>query len=198
MLRSIALWIIEKLYPLTYEKITLDKINSKLIRPVPGLIIDGVQYWEFIQIADMPEARRAHYAYLRDEMSTGIDRAMLSKYIEELKKANAASDVNRIGSLLFMLEDTITNVTTVEGLYNMASLAWFDPSEDLRGYDHDYAQRKIRKFKDFADKGFFFARLLQDTLKISGELLPTDIDQFLRESAVKLNAYQRIISGQTE
>ena len=75
MIRKLILWIIirlnpsttqkleviEKLYPLTYQPTTLDKVNNKLIRPVPGLLIDGVQYWEFVNLADMPEARRMHY-----------------------------------------------------------------------------------------------------------------------------------------
>ena len=197
MIRKILLRIIEWLYRRTYEQVTLDKVNQKLIRPVPGLIIDGVQYWEFVQIADMPESRRTHYSYLRDEMVMGVDRELLLKYVEELKKANAGHDVNRIGSLLFMLEDTLANVTTIESLYNLASLVYFDPREDLKGYDYDYARQKIERFKALPDKNFFFEILFQQTLKLSSQSLPRDIRQFLRENEVKLNAYKRMLFAQT-
>src|SRR5690242_9624173 len=116
MRRKILLWLIERLYKMAYEPTTfetLDPINKKLIRPVPGLVINGVQYYEFVQIADMPEQRRAVYMDVRREMSMGIDNKLLLEYIAKIKDANnkkEGADVSRIGSLLFMLEDTIMNI----------------------------------------------------------------------------------------
>ncbi|MFN8691001.1 MAG: hypothetical protein ACK5XL_13445, partial [Cyclobacteriaceae bacterium] len=78
MLRKLCLYIIEKLYRYTYEPVQLDRINSKLIKPVPGLVIEGVQYYEFANVADMPEGRRAHYNYLRDELAMGADRELIN------------------------------------------------------------------------------------------------------------------------
>lgn len=198
MLRKLLLKLIAWLYSITYEKYTLDKINSKLIRPVPGLIIDGEQYWEFVQVADMPEGRRAHYNTLREEMTMGIDRSMLLEYVAKLKEANQANDVNRIGALLFTLEDIVTNITTVESLYHLASLAYFTEREDLTAFDYDLSQQKVKAFKQLQNKSFFFDRLLRETLKISGDQLPQDIETFLLEGAAKLRAYQMILRGGTE
>jgi len=197
MIRKILLLLIEWLYKLTYQKLTLDKINSKIIRPVPGLIINGKQYWEFANVADIPEGRRTHYSSLREEMNMGIDRAQLLEYIEQLKLANDKTESSRIGSLLYMLEDTIKNITTIEAIYNIASLAYFDGQEDLTTYDIDYAQQKIALFKQLPDKGFFFDRLLRETLKFSGEQWQQDTAAFLVEGAAKLRAYNRIVHGGT-
>lgn len=199
MWRKIILWIVEKLYPFTYEPVTLDKVNGKLIRPVPGLIIEGKQYYEFVSVADMPEARRTHFSYMREETIMGIDRELQFNIINKLKEANQANDVNQIGHILFMWEDTLKNITTVENLYNIASLAYFDRQEDLANYDLDYAQQKIKLFKSVENKGFFFSRLLQETLKVSSESLLHDIEELLKVNAVKLQVYrQQMSSGATD
>jgi hypothetical protein len=193
MMKKLILKLIEFLYPFTYTPVTLDKLNKKLIRPVPNLIIDGKQYYEFVQVADMPETRRTHYSYLREEMIMGIDRELQMKIITQLKEALNKQEFGRASSVLYMWEDTLKNITTIESLYNIASLMYFDEQEDVGTYDLDYAAMKIAKFKTVFDKGFFFARLLQESLKISGESLQQDMQQLLRENAVKLEAYRRIL-----
>lgn len=198
MLRKLCLYIIEKLYRYTYEPVQLDCINSKLIKPVPGLVIEGVQYYEFANVADMPEGRRAHYNYLRDELAMGADRELLNRFIDQLKEANNKADTSRIGSLLWMLEDIVNNLTTTEALFNIASLLYFDEQEDLAVYDVDYNKLKIDRFKSLPDKGFFFDYLLRQSLKISGEALPADIKEFLAANARKLQAFNRILGTKTE
>jgi hypothetical protein len=196
-MRKLILKLIEWLYPFTYEKLTLDKVNGKLIRPVPNLIINGRQYYEFVQVADMPEGRRTHYSYLREEMIMGIDRELQYKIIGQLKDALNKNEAGRAGTVLYMWEDTLKNITTIENLYNIASLIYFDEQEDLSTYDLDYAAQKIALFKRLPDKGFFFSRLLRESLKVSGELLQQDMDQLLKENALKLQTYRRILSGET-
>jgi hypothetical protein len=198
MLKRLIIRLIAFLYRFTYEAVTLDKINQKMIRPVPGLVINGVQYFEFINAGDMPQARLVHFNYLREEISMGIDRVSMNEYLDQLEAANKEQNVNRIGSLLFMLRDTVNNITTVESLYNLATLWYFDPKEDIATYDYDYNERKKALFKSFHDKGFFFGRLLQHALKHTGLSLPADIQRFLNENAVKASAYRQILSGRTE
>lgn len=197
MVKKILLYCIGFLQRMCYEKITLDKINSKLIRPVPQLIIDGRQYYEFVNAADMPQARLVHYTYLREEMSMGIDRTTLNEYFDRLLEANKTSDTNRIGSLLFMAKDTVNNLTTVESLFNMATLWYFDKDEDISTFDYDYNQVKLKSFKAFHDKGFFFGRLLEVSLKHTGLSLPADTQQFLNVNEAVLTAYSRIRGAQT-
>lgn len=196
-MKKILLYLIQWLQRFSYEKITLDKVNSKLIRPVPQLIINGKQYYEFVNAADMPQARLVHYTYLREEMSMGIDRGTLNEYFDQLLAANDEKNTNRIGSLLYMAKDTINNLTTVESLFNMATLWYFTKDEDISTFDYDYNQVKLKSFKAFPDKGFFFGRLLEVSLKHTGLSLPADIQHFLNENAVKLRAYNQIRSGPT-
>lgn len=198
MKRKILLWLIERLYRLAYEPINLDNVNRKLVKPVPGLVIDGVQYFQFVNVADMPHMRLVHYNYMREEMVMGIDRELQLKIIDRILAANQERDHNTVGAVAIMFRDIVTNITTVESLYNVASLIYFDAREDIAGYDFDYNQAKIAKFKTIRDKSFFFSHLLQNSLKIKSGTLPADINQYLNENAVKLKAWKSILSELTE
>jgi hypothetical protein len=188
-------WLIGILMRLSYRKLTLDKVNQKLIKPVPGLIIDGVQYYQFVQVADMPQNRFVHYMQFSQELSMGIDRNTLKDYIREVILANNKADASRIGSLMYMLEDTIDNITPVESLYNIASLVYFDKQEDISCYDLDYNAEKIKLFKKLPDKGFFFRTLLENNLLNTTVPPSSDTVDYLIKSVVKLKAYAQILSG---
>lgn len=195
MKQRILLSIIGWLTRLTHERVTVDTINHKLIRPVPGLVIDGRQFYEFVQPSDMPQGRLVHYGYLRDEMAMGIDRKLLMEYVEKVRANAKDHNYDAIITCMFMLEDTLKNITTIESLYNLASLWYFDKTEDLSTYDFDYAQQKIAGFKAFPNKGFFFTNLLQHGLRLTGESLPPDIVDYLNKNAQRLKSWQRILSA---
>lgn len=197
-MKKLLLKLATFLYSLSYERISLDKVNSKLIRPVEGLVIDGVQYYEFVNVADMPQERFVHYLHLRQELSMGIDRETLSRYVDEFILANDKDEKSRIGALAYMLKDTLSNCTPLEAMYNMAALVYFDKREDLKCYDQDYNTLKIQAFKKLKDQGFFFERLLRRGLKTTGEQSPEDIAKYLSQSAVKLKAYRQMLFGDSE
>lgn len=202
MKNRIINWLIEKLYRWSYEPINLDSLNKKLIKPVPNLVIDGVQYWQFVNIGDMPKMRLVHYSYMREEMVMGIDRELqlkvLGKIKDALKNPDMPSAIDSARGFIWMFEDMLANITTVEALYNVASVLYFDPKEDIANYDFDYNQAKIKKFKTIKDKGFFFSHLLQHSLKITADKMPPDMQKFLNENAVKLNTWLSILSEPTE
>lgn len=198
MKRRILLWLIQRLHRMLYEPVTLDKVNQKLIRPVPGLIVNGVQYYEFVNTGDIPRMRLVHYNYMREEMVMGIDRELQMRIIDKILDANEKGEKNRVGALGFMFKDIVSNITTVEALYNVASVLYFDLKEDIATYDLDYNHEKIKGFKAFRDKSFFFFYLLQSSLKTTPDKMPNDIQQFLNENAVRLRAWMSILSEETE
>ncbi|MBL6448576.1 hypothetical protein JMN32_19855 [Fulvivirga sp. 29W222] len=195
MINKLLLSLISFLYKLTYEGVYLDGVNKKMIRPVPKLIIDGKQYYEFVQPADIPQNRFVHYLDFRDESQMGMDRTTLNKYFSAIKEANDSGEVSRVGSLVYMAQSSINDCTPIEVLYNMASLMYFDKDEDISCYDLDYNQDKITKFKSLPDKSFFLKTLLEQSLKITGKSLPKNIDQYLKLSMVKLRAYNQTLYG---
>lgn len=182
----------------THEPLRLDKLNQKMIRPVEGLVIDGNQYYEFVSSADMPEARFVHFNHLRQELAQGMDIATGNKYLEEMKVANNTNDRSRNGALIYMMQDTMNNCTPLESLYNIAALIYFEKFEDLSCFDNDYNAAKIKAFKAYPNQGFFLSRLILKGLKNVGKESPEDIQKYLRASAVKLKAYQQMLSERSE
>lgn len=182
----------------THEPLLLEKVNQKMIRPVEGLIIEGKQYYEFVNTADMPEARFVHYLDLNKELSSGIAREEHNEYLEQMKVANNADDRSKVGALIYMLQDQLNNCTPLEVLYKLAALVYFDKDEDISCFDADYNQRKIKLFKQLPNQGFFFARLLGKGLKSVGVESPEDIEKYLRKSAVRINAYRQMLAEMRE
>lgn len=193
MWRKILLKIISWLYSFTYERITLDKVNQKLIRPVPELILLGNQYYEFVNIADMPETRRMEYNSLREEAVMGISRELLINIFDGIITANDNNEKSKVGTEAFLAKDMLRNITSKEILYKMASLMYFTEDEDISLYDLDYNNEKIKLFKRVENQGFFFGRLLDNGLKNTGDPLRADIQKYLKESEVKEKAYLQLL-----
>lgn len=190
MIRSLAAWMISKLTPLAYERITLDQVNQKLIEPVVGL--DG--YYKFVNVADMPKGRFVHYLNLTERLKLNIDEADLIRYLDQMSLAVQRKEEGKYLALDYMLRDLVQTCTPVETYYWMAALYYFDRKEDLKSFDYDYNIRKVEYFKSLPDTSFFLARLIV-SLQKSGELLVEDIKSSLQEVQAKTDQYNRILSG---
>ncbi len=193
MLKKFLKWLIVLLSKWAYEPVTLDKLNKKVIEPVPGLFVLGKQAYRFANQADMPQARFAHFLSFHNELKMGIDAQLLNEYIDKTVEANDSGQRSEIGQLMFMLKDTVNNCTPIESLYHVAALMFFNEDEDLTCYDFDYNERKIADFKRHPDQSFF----LKSTLEFSsepGESLPGNIEDSLALSMEKLRLYKRMLS----
>jgi hypothetical protein len=181
----------------THEPLKLDKINSKMIRPVDGpdgpMVIEGKQYYEFVNAADMPQARFIHYLDINRELTSGVAREDAKNFLEQMKLANNDGDASKLGVLIFMLEDLILNSTPMDVLYKLAALVYFDKDEDLSCFDGDYNARKVKLFKALPNQTFFLSRLLSKGLRTLGVESPKDIEKSLREAAVKIRAYREML-----
>lgn len=189
MMKSIAARLAKFFTKLSYQPFTLDQVNRKLIEPVPDL----PGYWRFVNPGDMPEARFVHYLHYVKQLAMNIDEDLLLKYLEGFKEAFEKGDKAKFYAYEFMLRDTLQHVTPVETYYWMSALLYFDEQEDVSCFDHDYNSRKVAYFKSLPNQTFFLSALIRH-LKGSGEVLLEDIQESLRASQVKADAYERILS----
>jgi len=189
MLRRLILLLIEWLTKLTYEPLTLDKLNKKLIEPVSGLLINGQQYYKFVNVADMPPARFIHYINFNKEFSQGFSTNSLDELFDNIAKANNAGDQSQIGQLVYMGKDILNNCTPVEAMFRLASLCYFTREEDLSCYDVDLNHRKILDFKAQPNQTFFLSRLATN-LTLFGEASLNEVEGYLKQSLAKLSYYQ--------
>jgi len=189
MIKRFASKLIEWLTPMAYEAITLDKVNKKLIQPLPGL----PGYYKFAAPADMPQGRFIHYLHLTKRLDLNVDEQLLNTYLDGLTKAFENGDSGKFNGLVFMLRDTLANVTPVETYYWIAALLYFDKKEDLTTFDFDYNQKKVAHFKSLPNQSFFLATLIKHCQGIGEASLP-DIEAFLKGSQVKAESYRRILT----
>lgn len=176
--------------PLAYEKLTYDKVNRKLIEGLPGL----PGYYRFVSPADMPQGRFVHYLHLVKRLSLNVDEAMLNRYVEAFKQAFEARDAGKFHSAVFMLQDTLKNVTPVETYYWIAALMYFRKDEDLSTFDFDVNKRKVDYFKGLPNQTFFLATLIK-SLQNSGGASLEEIENYLRQSQTLESSYSRILTS---
>ncbi|MEQ9426961.1 MAG: hypothetical protein RJQ09_21235 [Cyclobacteriaceae bacterium] len=193
LLRRLGNWLTS----LGYEKLTVDKVNSKLIERVDGLSLfyNGKQrqLYKYVNQADMVSAREVWHLAYDQELGIGLSREHLLKYVDKTIAANDKGEVSKIGELMFMLKDTLENCTPNDAIYNLASVMYFDRDEDLKKWDADWNAEKIAAFKNHPDQAFFLTRFFKD-LGRQGEQSVTDTLTYLRQSNLKLKAYSRLLS----
>ena len=193
-MKKIAQILIKILKRFAYESISVDSLNKKVIEAVPGLMIDGKQAYQFANPADMPEGRYVNFLHFRQELFGGLDREQNIKLFKEIAEANNKGDNSTIGAISLMAIDVLQNCTPIETYYNMASLIYFNKSEDLKTWDADYNLKKIAGFKNEVVKDFFLSNL-SSHLKRYGITSPLNIDDYLRKSALKMKVLNSLISG---
>jgi hypothetical protein len=171
--------------------------NKKLIEPVPGLIVDGKQYYRFVNHADIPEARIAHFRNFQRELQYGADEKLIIEYLKEIRTATREGRTDDVESLTLMLEDTIKNCKPTEAYYRIAALVFFTDGEDLNCYDYDFNDRKIEAFKQHPNQAFFLTLVLRHYYG-SASLSQADIEDYLTKTKLKLKLYARILSDMKE
>ncbi len=191
-MRGLLLRIIPFLYELALPKTMVDKVNSKLLEPVPGLVIDGRQYFRYANPDDIPAFRYVHFLNYREEVSMGASRQLICSFVEDLRKANNRNNPSQVGALLAMLEKTVKDLTPMEAYYWMAALECFDPSvENTTEFDYDLNKRKVEAFKKLKTPGFFLQTLSRHMTEV-GRDLPADKDLYLKEVQVQAKAFEAL------
>lgn len=189
MWRRIITYLIVTLTKMIYEKFTVDKINKKLVEPIPGL----PGYYRFLSTADMPQGRFVHYLHLVKRLSMNVDEDLLKRYLTVFQEAFKKHDEERFNGAMFLLKDTLHNVTPVETYYWLAALMYFTKDEDLSTFDYDINKKKVEYFKSLPNQSFFLASLLK-SLKSSGDQSLEEIETYLMDSQVKAESYERILT----
>jgi hypothetical protein len=189
MLKKLIARLIEWLTPMAYVPMTVDKVNKRLVQPLPG--IPG--FYKFVSAADMPEARFVHYLHLVKRLQMNVDAELLNRYLTVMEDAFNKSESGRFHGALFMLRDTMETISPVETYYWIAALMYFREDEDLTTFDYDVNKKKVEYFKSIPNQTFFLASLLKSLNSSGGQSLE-EIENYLKDSQVKGSHYGRILT----
>lgn len=178
----------------TYEPLTVDNANAKLIEPVRGLIIDGRQLYRYKNELDIPIKRKVAISGAHKYFGATINVKQVVDFLEQIREANNHNDKSRVGLLAYSLEDMLKHCTDEEGLFRMAATMYFYRDEDHSQFDNDIMLEKVKAFRGLygEKRDFFFSTLLRH-MGVSSDTSISSILGNLKESRVKLMAYQDLL-----
>lgn len=140
----------------------------------------GTKYYRFADISNLPYERGLMAYNVYNEVSMRCDREFLIKYADTIDKIlhEQKIDIFRIEKLNSLLKQRLAMTTDVELLYKLASVVFFDKTENPAVYEPEYAEKKIAKWRK--DKGvhdFFTQRPLLELMPYL-QNVDTDLDTF--------------------
>ena len=129
---------------------------------------NGIQYYRFIKEIMMPYGRYQMVQTYFLEYDLRMDHKLFKQYIESIEKTldGSAGQVNigKAFELISKMKARAELAFAPDQAYNLASIVYFDETEDLYKYDLDYNRTKISRWKEAGDLAFFYTKPLDDLL----------------------------------
>ena len=151
----------------------------------PAFVCSGVQYYRFTDEFKCPAGRyKYYYAYLR-EVDLRMELSLLKQLISDLKACLNASkkeiDLEQAWRILFNIEGRITLGFEPDTVKRLASVAYFDETEDLSTYSKEYGNGKIKKWESAGGLDFFLTKPIGELLGLNG-ISATSLAEYLETS----------------
>ena len=143
----------------------------------------GVKYYRFADITNLPVERGLTALQVYNEVEMRCSAKFLRFYVSKMKELLHAKeiDIYKINALNEILEERLNLTIDVELLYKLASVCFFDKTENPCVYEPAYAEKKIARWRKDQKVAAFFSQ------KPMKELMP-----FLTNVGLDLDAYMPI------
>lgn len=140
----------------------------------------GTKYYRFADITNLPYERGLMASHVYNELEMRCDRKFLVYYADTIDKLlhEKTIDIFKIEKCNSILKQRLTMATDPDLLYKLASVVFFDKSENPWVYEPEYAEKKIAKWRK--DKGvhdFFMQTPLLELIP-SLQNVDTDLDTY--------------------
>jgi hypothetical protein len=139
-----------------YSKFTATKHVTKY-----AFTVGGVDYKEFDTIANLPYKRALKFFSVYDELSMKCDAFYLDAHVKAVEKVLTTGKVGlkELSSVLTLnnqLKERLTWVHSEDLVYKLASVVFFDNSENPDDWEWSYAAKKIEHWKKHESALAFF------------------------------------------
>lgn len=142
--------------------------------------VEGIKYYCMDDTFNLPYLRGLKCVTFYEEMRMNCDRALLIAHTEAVNNILTGSkiDIYEIKKLNDQMLDRLTHIVDTDLVYKLASVVFFDESENPADYEFQYNAKKIEHWKKHQDlTAFFLSTPIQ-------KLVP-----FLKEFKENLPAY---------
>lgn len=150
----------------------------------------GTKYYRFADISNLPYERGLMAMNVYNEFDMRCDRKFLLLYVDAIDKIlhQQKIDIYKIKQLNEILKQRLELMTDTGLLYKLASVVFFDKTENPAVYEPAYAEQKIAKWrKDKEVTAFFSQRPLLELIP-SLQSVGADLDTYteLQEELKKI------------
>jgi hypothetical protein len=146
--------------------------------------VAGVDYFQFKQEVEIPAGRYAWIdAFMREHemrMSPEVIKGYIAAIREQISGELGQINLPNVAILLYKMETRTNLAFSPETIRRLASVIYFDVSENLKTYDQEHGNKKIATWQKHKFIDFFLCRPLKELLGLhdtSVESLQTYIAQ---------------------
>lgn len=140
----------------------------------------GTKYYRFADITNLPYERGLMALHVYNEVDMRCSRQFLLHYADTIDKLlhEQKIDIFKINQINEILKQRLTLTTDTDLLYKLASVCFFDKTENPAVYEPDYAEKKIAKWrKDKGARDFFLQKPLLELMPFL-QSVDTDLDTY--------------------
>ena len=160
----------------------------------PAFKAEGIQYYRFKSEVRMPWSRYTIMQTLLSAQDLRMDHELLAGFIQVMRKAiniNAKGEIN-LTTLIRTIDAMDSRMCfqfEVNTTYALASVMYFDDTEDMYHYDKAHNEKKVKTWMEAKVVDFFYTRPMGELLGLSNTS-PQDLVAFMdqqRELLAVLN-----------
>jgi hypothetical protein len=135
--------------------------------------VKGRTYYRFIHERDIPAGRYKYiYSFIR-EVDLRMNLDTLKQFVSEFKKVlnggdKKVIDIGRMWQLILNLETRTSLAFEPAGVEKLASVIYFDDTEELSTYNRKHCDDKIKFWKDNNVIDFFLTKPIGELLGLKG------------------------------
>lgn len=120
----------------------------------------GTKYYRYADITNLPYERGLMALTIYKEVMMQCDRTYLEDHTKAMDKLLQAKtiDIYKINTLNEYMKQRLAMPCDVDLLYKLASVCFFDKTENPTTYEAEYAERKIAKWRKDKKVADFFSQ----------------------------------------
>jgi hypothetical protein len=155
----------------------------------PAFTVNGVTYYRFIKETSIPWGRYMFMQTFLIEQELRMNLNQLNGYVQKLKYAIQGKpgtlDVITMVRVIGQMESRVELAFEVDTTYRLASVMYFDDTEDLYTYDKTHNDVKIALWKEAKAVDFFYTRPMSELLGLINSS-PEDLQTFIEQQTALL------------
>jgi hypothetical protein len=143
----------------------------------PAFTVGGIDYYEFDTTANLPWKRGLKFLSIYNELDMRCDRFYLTKHVEAVENIFTVSkrvgfdEMMKVRQLNSQLKERLDLIFHEDLVYKVASVVFFDASENPEDWEWKYAMKKIEHWKKHEGvQDFFLHAPMQRLIPFLGDV----------------------------